>query len=261
MEDIKIVLLETIKEAGALVQSFFEKQQFTIDHKDGVNNLVTEVDQASERLIVERIKANFPDHGYIGEEYGHAHEEAEYQWVIDPIDGTVNFAHGVPLCCVSIGIAHKGEMVLGAVYNPMINELYFAEKGKGAYLNDKLIKVSQNANFETAFLVTGFPYHFPEKTDPVKIFSHFAQKKMPIRRLGSAALDLCWVATGRFDGFWEYNLQPWDIAAGMLIAAEAGAVCTEFNGAPMHLFSKELLVTNGKIHHALLSEIQSLIDE
>lgn len=259
MEKIKSVLLDTIKEAGALVKQFFDQQQFAIDHKDGENNLVTEVDQASERLIVANIKQHFPDHGYIGEEYGNAQEDADYQWVIDPIDGTVNFAHGVPLCCVSIGVAYKGDVVMGAVYNPMMGELYFAEKGKGAFLNDKPIQVSKKSNFNTAFLVTGFPYHFPEGIDPVKVFAHFANKKMPLRRLGSAALDLCWLASGRFDGFWEYNLQPWDIAAGMLIASEAGATCTEFDGKPMHIFSKELLVTNTILHEPLLKEIQSVI--
>ncbi len=256
--ELKSVLMQAVQSAGDFILSKF-KTTFKVDHKDGINNLVTEVDTASELLIINIIKKHFPDHGFIGEEYGDANMEATYKWVIDPIDGTVNFAHGVPLCCVSIGVLYQDELILGAVYNPMMQELFFAEKGKGAFLNDQAIVVSKHAVLEKAFLVTGFPYNFPEDVDPVKVFAYFAQRKYPLRRLGSAALDLCWVAAGRFDAFWEYNLQPWDIAAGMLIAQEAGAICTTFDGSPLEIYSKQLLVSNSHLHQALLNEINVAI--
>lgn len=257
-QKIKQVLLEAINVAGEYVLSKFQTN-FSIDYKDDINNLVTEVDTASEKLIIATIQQHFPDHGFIGEEFGDMNKDAAIQWIIDPIDGTVNFAHGVPLCCISIGVMKNNEVIFGAVYNPMMQELFFAEKGAGAFLNNKPIAVSKNAVLEKAFLVTGFPYHFPEGIDPVKVFAYFAARKFPLRRLGSAAIDLCWVAAGRFDAFWEYNLQAWDIAAGMLIAQEAGAICTEFKGSPLHIYSKEVLVANPYLHAALQNEIQQAI--
>jgi myo-inositol-1(or 4)-monophosphatase len=251
---IKKVLLEAIKSAGALIHENFNGA-FTVSHKDGVNNLVTEIDQASERLITQIIKATFPDHGIIGEEYGEHDMAARYKWIIDPIDGTVNYAHGIPLCCVSIGVMEGDEMIMGAIYNPMMAELFFAEKGKGAFLNDKPITVSKKSDFNTAFLVTGFPYKFPEGKNPFSIFERMVTQGLPVRRLGSAALDLCWVACGRFDGFWEFNLNPWDIAAGYLIVSEAGGKVTNFKLDPYTIWDKETLATNGHIHEALQAVI------
>lgn len=249
---MRSVLLEVIKSAGALVKAGFETE-FEISHKDGINNLVTEIDKASETFIVDALKTAFPDHGFIGEEFGNSNEAADFKWVIDPIDGTVNFAHKVPLCCVSIALAYKEEVLLGAVYNPMMNELFFAEKGKGATLNDKPIRVSQKSDINTAFLVTGFPYHFPKtEIHPLEIFTKVVGKGLPVRRLGSAALDLCWVACGRFDAFWEYNLQPWDIAAGYLIVEEAGGNVTNFSRAGYTIWDKETLATNGILHEDML---------
>ncbi|RYD97923.1 MAG: inositol monophosphatase [Sphingobacteriales bacterium] len=249
---MRSVLLEVIKSAGTLVKAGFETE-FEISHKDGINNLVTEIDKASETFIVAALKTAFPDHGFIGEEFGNSNEAADFKWVIDPIDGTVNFAHKVPLCCVSIALAYKDEVLLGAVYNPMMNELFFAEKGKGATLNDKPIRVSRKSTINTAFLVTGFPYHFPETAiHPLEIFTKVVAKGLPVRRLGSAALDLCWVACGRFDAFWEYNLQPWDIAAGYLIVEEAGGSVTDFSRASYTIWDKETLATNGMLHEDML---------
>ncbi len=249
-EQIKAVLLKVIQEAGALISGRFNGS-FSVGHKEGVNNLVTEMDQAAERLITTVIREHYPDHGIVGEEYGATAGDARYKWVIDPIDGTVNYAHGIPIFSVSIGVVEHDTIILGAVYNPMMNELFFAQKGKGAFLNGQPIHVSAQADLERAFLVTGFPYHFPEGKDPFRIFERLVNRGIPVRRLGSAALDLCWVACGRFDGFWEYNLFPWDITAGYLIVEEAGGKVTNFQGEPGRIGDQETLATNGRIHEAL----------
>jgi myo-inositol-1(or 4)-monophosphatase len=251
---MKETLLKAIQEAGALIKKHFNGP-FEISHKEGINNLVTEVDQACERLITQIIKEQFPGHGIVGEEYGEHDMQARYKWIVDPIDGTVNFAHGVPLCCVSIGLMEGDTMILGAVYNPLMDELFFAEKGKGAFLNDKPIRVSQKRDLEKAFLVTGFPYHFPTGKNPFSIFERLVTSGIPVRRLGSAALDLCWVACGRFDGFWEYNLNAWDVAAGYLIVEEAGGTVTDFYNKTNSVWDKETLATNGYIHEDLRAEI------
>ena len=256
MNQLKEVLLSATKEAGEIILRYFEGT-FKIEHKEGINNLVTEVDKLAEDKIIKVIRATFPAHSIISEEVGELIKPSEYQWIIDPIDGTVNFAHGIPICCVSIGLLHNDELIMGAVYNPMMNELFFAEKGKGATLNDRPIKVSTKENFETAFLVTGFPYNWPDGPEhPIKVFEKLILEGLPIRRLGSAAIDLCWVACGRFDGFWEYNLQAWDVAAGYLLVQEAGGKITDFDGGPANVFTKETLATNGLIHDAMLKVIK-----
>jgi myo-inositol-1(or 4)-monophosphatase len=256
MEELKKVLLDATHEAGKIIQSYFNGT-FVINHKEGINNLVTEVDHLAEQKIISVIKATYPTHSIIGEESGENIQLSDYQWVIDPIDGTVNFAHGIPLCCVSIGLLLNGRVLMGAVYNPMMNELFFAEKGKGATLNGNPIKVSAKSDFKTAFLVTGFPYKWPENSleHPVKVFERMVLEGLPIRRLGSAAIDLCWVACGRFDGFWEYNLSAWDVAAGYLIVLEAGGTITDFDGNIGNVFDKQTLATNGLIHKDILSVI------
>lgn len=256
MNQLKEVLLSATKEAGEIILRYFEGT-FKIEHKEGINNLVTEVDKLAEDKIIKVIRATFPAHSIISEEVGELIKPSEYQWIIDPIDGTVNFAHGIPICCVSIGLLHNDELIMGAVYNPMMNELFFAEKGKGATLNDRPIKVSTKENFKTAFLVTGFPYNWPDGPEhPIKVFEKLILEGLPIRRLGSAAIDLCWVACGRFDGFWEYNLQAWDVAAGYLLVQEAGGKITDFDGGPANVFTKETLATNGLIHDAMLKVIK-----
>lgn len=251
---MKETLIEALQEAGQLIGNKFNTV-LQIAHKDGINNLVTEVDQAAEKLISRIIQSRYPTHGLIGEEYGIVDERAEYKWIIDPIDGTVNYAHGIPLCCVSIGLMQGDSLILGGVYNPMMQELFVAEKGSGAFLNDRRIHVSLKETFENAFLVTGFPYHFPENKDPLSAFHRLVRRGLPVRRLGSAALDLCWVACGRFDGFWEFNLNPWDIAAGYLLVEEAGGRVSDFQGHRYSVWDKETLATNGFIHEALRMEI------
>jgi len=257
MATLKEVLLEATREAGKIIQHYFQGS-FRVENKDTVNNLVTEVDKHAETKIIEVIKNYFPEHAIISEEIGELKKDSPYQWIIDPIDGTVNFAHGIPICCVSIGLKHGDSMLLGAVYNPMMNELFFAEKGKGSFLNDEPISVSKKSDFRKACLVTGFPYNWPQTSEhPIRVFERFILEGLPVRRLGSAAIDLCWVACGRFDGFWEYNLNPWDIAAGYLIVEEAGGKITNFAGDPYTVFDKETLATNGLIHEAMQSIIHN----
>ena len=254
--EMKDVLLHATAEAGKIIQFYFNGT-FRIDNKEGINNLVTEVDQMSEAKIIEVIRKHFPDHSIISEEVGELLKPSDYEWIIDPIDGTVNFAHGIPICCVSIALKYKEDLLLGAVFNPMMNEMFFAEKGKGATLNGLPISVSRKTDFRKACLVTGFPYKWPESEQhPIKVFERFVLEGLPIRRLGSAAIDLCWVACGRFDGFWEYNLSSWDVAAGYLIVQEAGGVVTNFEGDPYNVFERETLATNGHIHAAMLEAIK-----
>ncbi len=255
-DELRDVLLSATREAGKIILHYFNGA-FKIAHKEQVNNLVTEVDKLSEDRIIDIIRAVYPTHTIISEEVGEMIKPSDYQWIIDPIDGTVNFAHGIPICCVSIGLMHHDELLMGAVYNPMMDELYFAEKGKGATLNGIPIRVSGKKDFKTACLVTGFPYKWPDSTEhPIKVFERIVLEGLPVRRLGSAAIDLCWVACGRFDGFWEYNLNSWDVAAGYLILLEAGGRITDFDGAEYNVFEKETLATNGLIHDQMLRVIR-----
>ena len=257
MSEFKQVLLEATIEAGKIIQERFQGS-FRIDSKEGINNLVTEVDTLAETRIIEVIKSYFPEHSIISEEVGELTQDSEYKWVIDPIDGTVNFAHGIPICCSSIALTLNGQPIVGSVYNPMMNELFVAEKGKGATLNGTPISVSKKATFETACLVTGFPYKWPDtKEHPIKVFERIVLQGLPVRRLGSAAIDLAWVACGRFDGFWEYNLSPWDSAAGYLLEEEAGGKITNFKGAPSTLIDRQTLATNGLIHDQMLFQINN----
>jgi myo-inositol-1(or 4)-monophosphatase len=237
------------------MQQYFQGE-FTISNKEGVNNLVTEADHASEKAIFEAIKADFPEHYLLSEEAGEIVMDSTIKWIIDPIDGTVNFAHGLPLCCVSIGVEQDGEMILGAVYNPFINEFFFAQKGYGASLNDKKIQVSGEDSVLRACLVTGFPYTYLDQPHgPIEVFSKLIRSGVPVRRLGSAAMDLCWVAAGRFDGFYEHKLQAWDSAAGFLIVEEAGGRVSDFTGARYSPYQPHIIATNGKIHEELLKVV------
>lgn len=254
---LKTTLIEAAKAGAAELSRFFNKS-FTISNKEGINNLVTEADHASEKAILNCIKKEFPDHYILSEEAGEIIQDSNYKWIIDPIDGTVNFAHGIPLCCVSIAIEHHSEIVMGAVYNPVMNELFFAEKGKGSTLNDKNIKVSEKQNVATACLVTGFPYTYLDMPNgPLQIFEKFIRKGVPVRRLGSAATDLCWVAAGRFDGFYEHKLEAWDSAAGFLIVEEAGGRVSDFTGKKFSPYQPHVLATNGKIHEEMLEVINN----
>jgi len=240
------------------MQHYFNSKSLLISNKEGINNLVTEADHASEKAIFETIKEQFPDHILLGEETGEIKMDSEYKWIIDPIDGTVNFANSIPLCCVSIGLEKAGQMILGAVYNPFINEFFFAQRGYGATLNDKKIQVSDESDLEKACLVTGFPYTYINNANgPLEVFSKLIRKGIPVRRLGSAAIDLCWVAAGRFDGFYEHKLQAWDSAAGFLIVEEAGGKITDFKGDYYSPYQPHIIATNGKIHDDLRAVVNN----
>lgn len=242
--------------AGAEVLSHFFNGKFTVSNKEGFNNLVTEADHAAEKAIIQTIQNQFPDHYILCEETGEIETPSPYKWIVDPIDGTVNFAHNIPICCVSIALEYKGEVIMGAVYNPVMNEFFVAEKGKGATLNGEPISVSKKTDFLKSCLVTGFPYTYLDSPNsPLKVFERMLRLGLPVRRLGSAALDLCWVAAGRFDGFYEHHLQPWDCAAGFLIVQEAGGKVTHFDGSHFSPYRADLIATNGLIHDALSKEV------
>jgi len=252
---LKTTLLNAVQAGAAQLQSFFNGN-FKISNKEGINNLVTEADHAAEKAIIEVIQSAYPDHFILSEETGEIRTSSEYKWIIDPIDGTVNFSNGIPLCCVSIGLEKEGQMIMGAVYNPLMNELYFAQKGFGASLNDKKLHVSPKAKVIQSCLVTGFPYTYLDAPNgPIQVFERLIRKGVPVRRLGSAAIDLCWVAAGRFDGFYEHKLQAWDSAAGFLIVEEAGGKVTDFEGKPFSPYQPHVLATNGLIHDELLAVV------
>ncbi|HMS63661.1 MAG TPA: inositol monophosphatase family protein [Ignavibacteria bacterium] len=252
---MKNTLLKAATEAGKILESNFGGS-FKISSKDVVSNLVTEIDKMSEDKIIEIIKADFPSHDIISEEAGSIFQESEFKWIIDPIDGTVNYAHSIPLTCVSIALEKNGNVIMGVVFNPISNEFFFSEKGKGSSLNEEKISVSKTDDVNRSLLVTGFPYDSSSyKPDPVTIFKKFMMRDIPIRRLGSAALDLCWTACGRFEGFWEYNLNAWDVAAGFLILEEAGGKVTNFKGEKYSIYGKQILATNSLVHDQMLEII------
>ncbi len=248
----KETLIEAVNAGAAELKKYFNGK-FTISNKEGVNNLVTQADFASDKAIRQVIKSAFPEHGIVSEESDEKVSESGYKWIIDPIDGTVNFANNIPICCVSIGLEYKDEMLMGAVYNPIMNEFFFAEKGKGATLNDTSISVSDKADVATSCLVTGFPYTYLDQPNgPLEVFARLIKKGIPVRRLGSAAIDLCWVAAGRFDGFYEHQLHAWDSAAGYLIVEEAGGKVTNLKGEKYSPYEFGIVATNGKIHDELV---------
>jgi myo-inositol-1(or 4)-monophosphatase len=252
---LKETLIAATKAGAEELQRFFNGA-FEISHKEGVNNLVTEADHAAERAIIGVIQAAYPDHFILSEETGEIITTSEYKWIIDPIDGTVNFANGIPICCVSVGLEKGGEIIMGAVYNPIMNEFYFAEKGKGAFVNDKKISVSKKTKVIESCLVTGFPYTYLDTPNgPLQVFEKLIRNGIPVRRLGSAAIDLCWVAAGKFDGFYEHKLQAWDSAAGFLMVLEAGGKVTDYAGKDYSVYQPHLLATNGQIHDELLAII------
>ncbi|MBL8017384.1 MAG: inositol monophosphatase, partial [Ignavibacteria bacterium] len=224
--------------------------------KSEYSDLVTEVDKLSEKKIIEVIHKSFPDHNILGEEGGNQNKTSDYVWIVDPIDGTVNFAHSLQLFCVSIALEVKGEIVLGIVYSATTGEKYFAEKGKGAYLNGKKISVSDIELLRDSLLVTGFPYDAMNNSDHcIDHFVNFIKMGLPIRRLGSAALDICYLACGRFEGFWEVFLHPWDVAASYLILLEAGGKITDFKGGKYSIYDKQVLATNGRKVHEEMIEV------
>jgi len=250
------------REAGALLMQYFH-QGLKIEYK-GDADLVTAADRASETLIRERIRAQFPSHDVLGEEQGLSDSGSEYRWYVDPLDGTTNFAHGYPVFCVSIALEHRSadaaDRVAGVVYDPTRDEMFTAEKGMGAQLNGKAIRVSKATQLKESLLATGFPSHKRHKNPNIHFYHQITLRTHGVRRAGSAALDLCNVASGRFDGFWEFNLNPWDTAAGVLIVEEAGGKVTRYDGSPFELNSRETLASNGLVHDALLHEFHEIFE-
>jgi myo-inositol-1(or 4)-monophosphatase len=242
------------RQAGALLRKFYEKGVST-EYKGDVD-IVTEADRASEQLIREKLKAAFPTHGVYGEEGTRDQMESEYRWYVDPLDGTTNFAHGFPAFCVVLGLEHRpaglapdadGEIIAGVIYDPLRNEMFSAERGKGAFLNGRAIHVSKTKTLQESLTATGFPSRKRHASPNVHFYQEFTLRSHGVRRAGSAALDLAYVACGRLDGFWEFNLNPWDTSAGVLLVAEAGGTVTHFDGGKFTLDSREVLATNALI--------------
>ncbi|MHB8770688.1 MAG: inositol monophosphatase family protein [Syntrophales bacterium] len=250
-KDYRQFMETTTREAGKLLQERLGDLH-TVQYK-GEINLVTEVDRLSEALIVERIRRRFPGHDILAEESPEWAGGSAFRWIIDPLDGTTNYAHGYPVFCVSVALEVEGEVRLGAVYTPLLAELFVAEKGAGALLNGRRLAVSATAELSRGLLATGFPYDLRENRDNnLSYYRAMAKHAQAIRRTGSAALDLAYVAAGRFDGFWELRLMPWDTAAGLLLVAEAGGMVTDLAGGPYQLRSPHILASNGLIHREMI---------
>lgn len=244
------------REAGALLMDYFH-QHVKIEYKGDVD-LVTVADRKSEALILERIRRDFPDHDVMAEEGARIETGSDHKWYVDPLDGTTNFAHGYPVFCVSLAVEHKGQRIAGVVYDPTRDEMFAAEKGSGAQLNGRPIRVSSTARLSECLVATGFPSHKRHQNPNIYFYHQLTLRSHGVRRAGSAALDLCNVASGRFDGFWEFNLNPWDTAAGVLMVEEAGGRVTDFSGGPFQIASRETVASNGLVHDALLAEFQAI---
>jgi myo-inositol-1(or 4)-monophosphatase len=238
-------------EAGVLLRERLHDRH-TVQYK-GEINLVTEADHLSEALIIERIRRSFPGHDILTEESPATAKGCTLRWIIDPLDGTTNYAHGYPVFCVSIALEVAGTIRFGAVYNPMLEELFTAEKEVGAFLNGSRLSVSRTTDLNKGLLATGFPYDIREdRNNNLNYYKAMSMKAQAVRRAGSAALDLAYVAAGRFDGFWELKLAPWDTAAGWLLVCEAGGAVTDLRGGPYHLYSPDILASNALIHDKML---------
>lgn len=246
--------MEAAREAGQFLKHSVGKVR-TIEVKQGeVRNLVSEIDKGSEERIIGMIRRRYPTHAILAEESGASATTADTRWIIDPLDGTTNFLHGVPIFSVTIGIEHKGEIVAGVVYDPNLDEMFSAERGSGAFLNGRRVTTSVSTELISSLLVTGFPYDLA--ADPGSAVEHFVEFLMAargMRRLGSAAIDLAYVAAGRFDGFWEVNLNPWDMAAGALLVTEAGGTVSGYAGEPLNIYGKKVVASNGHIHPAMVN--------
>ena len=265
--DLKFAALaaEIALEAGALILEFYRRGVAT-EYKSDVD-LVTVADRTSEKLIGERLRASFPGFGIYGEEGTRDHLEQEYRWYVDPLDGTTNFAHGFPVFCVSLGLEHRpaglpenedGTLVAGVIYDPTRDELFVAEKGKGAFLNGKKIHASRTDHLGESLLATGFPSRSRHQNPNIHFYHQVTLRSHGVRRAGSAALDLAYTACGRFDGYWEFNLNPWDTSAGALLVLESGGTMTMFDGSPFNLNSREVLATNGVIDGEVIALFQDM---
>ena len=247
-------MIETAREAGqVLLEKFGRKINISLK---GDINLVTEADLASEKLIIEKIRSHYPKHSILAEESGESiailDGDKRWKWIIDPLDGTTNYAHGYPCFCVTIALERDGEIVVGATFDPTRDEMFSAEKGAGANLNNRRIRVSDAEKLGDALLVTGFPYDFKKREDFAGHLTEFLLRSRGIRRDGSAAIDMAYVACGRFDGFWEEGLNPWDVAAGKLLIEEAGGKITYYDGSPLSIYSPPICASNNLIHAQML---------
>ncbi len=246
------------RQAGDLLTKRFTRE-LKIEKKGRIN-LVTDADRASEELIKRIISETYPEHSFLAEEGTGTKSGSPYLWVVDPLDGTTNFAHGLPIWCVSIGLLKDREIIAGCVYNPNLDECFTAERGSGACLNGHPIAVSTTQTLDDALLATGFPYDIRESPlDNLSQFASFAKSARAVRRAGAAALDLAYTACGRFDGFWEFKLSPWDIAAGILLIEEAGGQATSYSGDQYDIYQGELLASNGKIHNAMIEILRNTL--
>jgi myo-inositol-1(or 4)-monophosphatase len=247
---------QTVREAGRILLDKFGKK-ISI-HKKGDINLVTEADLASEKFIIEQINTYYPKHSILAEESGVAvaDSESKWKWIIDPLDGTTNFAHGYPCFCVTIALEHEGNIVIGVTYDPTRDEMFTAEKGSGAFLNNKQIHVSETEKLGNALICTGFPYDVAERENFARHFTDFVTLAQGIRRDGSAAIDMAYVACGRFDGFWEEGLHAWDVAAGKLFIEEAGGRVTYYDDSPFSVYKPPICASNGLIHKEMLAILQ-----
>jgi len=257
-----VATMAALKAGELLKKGFGTETDFKT--KEGRHNLVTEWDNKAEHTIIDFIKTHFPQHGFLAEESGESGIVKEgIQWIIDPLDGTVNFVHSIPMFSVSIAASVQNELLCGVVYNPMVEELFIAEKDNGAYLNGTRLHVTETAVLDSAICATGFPYNVHE--NPLCCLDHFntfAKMGIPLRRIGSAALDLAYVAAGRFDGFWEVSLRPWDYAAGRLLIEEAGGTVTNFQGEPYKKFDEgPIVATNGILHDQILKNIKATMEK
>ena len=249
--------IETARDAGQLLLEKFGRK-INISKKGDIN-LVTEADLASEALIIERIKSHYPKHSILAEESGDAviiGGENTWKWIIDPLDGTTNYAHGYPCFCVTLALEHDGNTVIGVTFDPTRNELFAAERGRGASLNNKPIRVSQAEELSEALIVTGFPYDFKRREDFARHLTQFLLKSRGVRRDGSAAIDMAYVACGRFDGMWEDGLNPWDMAAGVLLIEEAGGQLSGYDGSKLNLYSPPMVASNGLIPSQMLDVLR-----
>jgi len=248
---------EAALEAGRLLMRHF-RTKFSIAHKGDIN-IVTELDVAAEKLIVSRILEAFPTHSVLAEESHPDAARTPFTWIIDPLDGTTNYAHGLPFFCVSVGLEIDGQVEWGVVYNPNLEEVFTVRRGQGAFLNQERIQVSKVSPLGASLLATGFPYDIrTSEQNNLSYFREFALTAQAVRRVGSAALDLCYVGCGRFDGFWELKLNPWDCAAGCLVVQEGGGRVTDFSGQPGSIYGGEFVASNGIIHDQMLAVIQSV---
>ena len=247
---------EIAREAGALLMEFF-RRRVKIEYK-GDADLVTEADRTSEKLILERIRKQWPSHDVIGEEGARVETGGDYRWYVDPLDGTTNFAHGFPVFCVSLGLAFQGKRKAAVVYDPTRDELFAAERGKGAVLNGEKIEVSKTPKLRQSLVATGFPSHKRHKNPNIYFYHQLTLRSHGVRRAGSAALDLAYVAAGRLDGFWEFNLNAWDTAAGILVVEEAGGKVSGFRGEELAITDRDVVASNGLIHAELVHEFEEI---